>query len=94
MLPIESHRVLGRVAYIVRLPDGEVDAVLNYGGFLGFATHPIVVPTDAIALLGADLVMLGYTPGQLDQLPTFSSFGSTPVPPDDVIKMALTGPSH
>jgi hypothetical protein len=94
MLPLESHRVLGRVAGIVRLPDGEVAAVLNYGGFLGFATHPIVVPIDAIALLGADLVMLGYTPGQLDQLPTFSSVGSTPVPPDDMIRMALTGPSH
>ncbi len=94
MLPLESHRVLGRVAGIVRLPDGEVDVVLDYGGLLGFATHPVAVPTDAIALLGADLVMLGYTPGQLDQLPTFSSVGSTPVPPDDVIRMALTGPSH
>jgi hypothetical protein len=94
MLPLETHRVLGRVAGIVRLPDGEVDAVLNYGGFLGFGTHPIAVPTDAIALLGVDLVMLGYTPGQLDQLPTFSSVGSTPVPPNDVIRMALTGPSH
>jgi hypothetical protein len=94
MLPLESHRVLGRVADIVRLPDGQVDAVLNYGGFLGFGTHPIAVPTDAIALLGADLVMLGYTPGQLDQLPTFSTVGSTPVPPNDVIRMALTGPFH
>ena len=94
MLPLESHRVLGRVAGIVRLPDGEFDAVLNYGGFFGFATHPIAVPTDAIALLGADLVMLGYTPGQLDRFPAFSSVGSTPVPPDEVIKMALTGPSH
>ena len=94
MLPLETHRVLGRVAAIVRLPDGEVDAVLNYGGFLGFGTHPIAVPTDAIALLGVDLVMLGYTPEQLDQLPTFSSVGSTPVPPNDVIRMALTGPSH
>ncbi len=94
MLPLESHRVLGRVAGIVRLPDGEVDAVLNYGGFLGFGAHPIAVPTDAIALLGADLVMLGYTPGQLDQLPTFSNVDSTPVPPNEVIRMALTGPSH
>ena len=94
MLPLESHRVLGRVIGIVRLPDGEVDAVLSYGGFLGFATHPIAVSTDAIALLGADLVMLGYTPAQLDQLPTFSSAGSTPVPPNDVIRMALTGPLH
>ena len=94
MLPLETHRVLGRVAGVVRLPDGEVDAVLNYGGFLGFGTHPIAVSTDAIALLGADLVMLGYTPEQLDHFPTFSSVGSTPVPPNDVIRMALTGPSH
>jgi hypothetical protein len=94
ILPLESHRVLGRVAGIVRLPDGEVDAVLNYGGFLGFATHPILVPTDAIALFGADLVMLGYTPGQLDRLPTFSIAGSTPIPPNDVIRMPLTGPLH
>ena len=94
ILPLESQRVLGRVIGIVPLPGGEVDAVLSYGGFLGLATHPIGVSTDAIALLGVDLVMLGYTPAQLDQLPTFSSAGSVPVPPNDMIKMALTGPLH
>ena len=92
--PLESQPVLGRVSGVVQQPDGAVDVVMDYGGFLGFGRRPIAVSVDSIALLGADVVVQGLTPAQLDVLPTFDGKTATPVSPDSTIKVGLTRPSH
>jgi len=50
--PVEQQDVLGRVAGVVRRPDGAVLVVVNLGGVLGFGTRPVAVPVEAVALLG------------------------------------------
>ena len=91
---LESQPVLGRVSGVVRRPDGEVDVVVDYGGFLGFGHRPIAVSVDSVALLGAQLVVQGLTPAQLDATPTFDGKAAVPVSPDSMIKVGLTRPAH
>lgn len=92
--PIVSRPTLGRVRDVVRRADGTLDMVLDYGGLLGFFARPIAVPAEAMALLGQDMVAVGLTPEQLERLETFDSTGATPLPPDSVIRLGLTGPYH
>ena len=92
--PVESQNVLGTVRQVVRDHDGTVVVVINYGGFLGFDTRPIAVPIDAMVLEGQDMEVEAFTPKQLNAFPTFSDGGTTPVPPDTIIKVGLAGPSH
>jgi hypothetical protein len=92
--PVESQDVLGHVRRIVRNGDGEIFAVIAFGGFFGFATRRIAVPIDAMVLLGQDMEVVALTPEQLRQLPTFSGSGTTAVPDDAVIKVGLAKPTH
>jgi hypothetical protein len=92
--PVESQDVLGRVRRLVRDRNGEIVAVVDFGGFLGFGTRPIAVPIDAIVLLGQDVEIVAFTPKQLRQFPTFSPSGTTDLADDTVIKVGLAKPSH
>ena len=92
--PVESQVLLGTVAQVVRDGSGALDVVIDYGGFLGFATRPIAVPVDAMALLGQAMEVVAYTPAQLRLLPTFTPAGTTPLAPDAVITVGLAKPSH
>lgn len=92
--PVESQDVLGRVSQVVRDPSGRIDVVIDFGGVLGFGRRPIAVPVDAMVLLGQDMEVVGFTPDQLKQFPTFSASGTSPLPNDAVIRVGLAKPSH
>jgi hypothetical protein len=92
--PVESQDVLGRVRRVVRDSKGEIMVVIDFGEFLGFGSRPIVVPADAMVLLGQDMEIVAFTPKQLQQFPTFSPTGTTDVPDDAIIKVGLAKPSH
>jgi hypothetical protein len=82
--PVESRNVVGRVSAVVRRADGRI----------GLGGRRIAVPSEALALLGAELEILGYTPAELDRLPTFDGGGTVGIAPDDTIRMGLARPSH
>ena len=92
--PVGTQRVLGTVAQVVRAADGTVDAVVNFGGFLGFGARPIAVPIDAMVLLGADMEVVAYTPAQLSAFPTYADGAAVLLAPDSQIKVGLAKPSH
>ncbi|GAN76486.1 hypothetical protein Asru_0104_09 [Acidisphaera rubrifaciens HS-AP3] len=92
--PVESQDVLGRVRRIVRDHNGRIMVVVDFGGFLGFGARPIVVPIDAMVLLGQDMEIVAYTPQQLRAFPTFSGAGVSDAAGDTVIKVGLAKPSH
>ena len=91
--PVEQQDVLGRVAGVVRRSGG-VLIVMDLGGVLGLGTRPVAVPVEAIALLGEYVAVMDLTPVQLRTLPTFDAAGSTPLLPDEVIRVGLTRPFH
>ena len=92
--PVENQTVLGRVVGVVRDGHGTIEVVVAYGGFLGIGRRPIAVPIDAMVLLGAVMEIVAYTPQQLRHLPTFAPVGTTPIPPDTVLRVGLAKPSH
>jgi hypothetical protein len=92
--PVESQDALGRVHRVVRDDHGQIMIVVDFGGFLGFASRPIAVPVDAMVLLGQDMEIVAFSPQQLRQFPTFSSSGTTEVADDTIIKVGLAKPSH
>jgi hypothetical protein len=92
--PVESQTVLGTVKQVVRDQPGAVSIVIAFGGVLGFGTRLISVPVDATVLLGDAMEIVAFTPEQLSQFPTFQPTGTTPVPPDTILKIGLAKPSH
>ena len=92
--PVEQQDVLGRVAEVVRRPDGGTLVVVSLGGVLGVGTRLVAVPVEAMALLGEYMAVMDLTPGQLRALPTFEDAGTTQLQPDEVIRVGLTRPFH
>lgn len=97
--PVERQTVLGRVEGVARRADGAVLVVVDarnagWRGALGLGARPVAVPSDALALLGEYLALVGLTPDQLRTLPTFDPAGTAPVPPDNTIRMGLVRPFH
>ena len=91
--PVEQQDVLGRVAAVVRRPDGAVLIVVSLGGVLGVGTRPVAVPVEAAALLGEHVTVLDLTPEQLRALPTFDGAAAA-LAPDEVIRVGLARPFH
>jgi hypothetical protein len=92
--PIESMPTLGRVHQIVKLGDGTLAVVMDYGGFLGFGTRLIAVPVNGMVLLGQVVEVMDFEPEQLERFPTFNPAGSKPLPPSAIIRVGLAKPSH
>jgi hypothetical protein len=92
--PLESRPVLGHVTRVVRLANGSIRLVMNFGGWFGFGSRVIAVPVDAMVLLGSELEILDFTPEQLRRFPTDEGAGDRVLADDDVIRMGLAHPSH
>ncbi len=92
--PVERQTVLGHVRGVVRDAGGQVMVVMSFGGVLGVGTRRIAVPLDAMVLLGDVVEVAAYTVPQLRGLPDFTPAGTTPVPPDTVVRVGLAKPSH
>jgi len=83
----QQQGVLGRAVGATRGPDGKLGLLMNYGGVLGFGARPVVVPLEAVALLGRLLVVKDLEPAQVAALPEAGS--PTILPPDTVVHMGL-----
>jgi hypothetical protein len=92
--PVESQDVLGKVDRLIRREDGGVDVVVDYGGLFGFGARPIAVPIEAMVVLGDVMEIVDLMPAQLDKFPTFEGHGTTPLLPDEIVKVGLARPSH
>ena len=92
--PVESQTVLEHVRAVVRDTQGQMLVVVSFGGFLGLGSRLIAVPLDAMVLLGDAVEVAAFTLSQLRDFATFTASGSTPVPPDTVVKVGLAKPSH
>ena len=92
--PVESQNTLGWVKTVIKRDDGAVEIVVDYGGVRGFFTRPIVVPVEAMVLLGQYMEIVDFTPAQLKEFKTFDAAGTAPLPPDSIIDIGLARPSH
>jgi hypothetical protein len=103
----ESQPVLGRVIGLVRRGDGAAEVVVRLDGALGLGwlglrqidwagagARLVAVPSDAVALLGEHVALMGLTPERLRALPTFEPTSATGIAPDETIRLGIVRPFH
>ncbi len=54
----------------------------------------MVVPVEAVALLGEYVALMGLTPERLHALPTFATGSATAIPPDETLRVGIVRPFH
>jgi hypothetical protein len=90
-LPVldDYDRTIGRIKHVVRTQAGQLQLIVTYGGFLGWRQRLIAVPIEVVAIAGRQLAALDMTRAEFDAAPAWNETQTTPVAPDDVIRIAL-----
>jgi hypothetical protein len=82
-------RTLGYVRSVVRTPEGKIQLIVPYGGFLGFRQRPVAVPIEVVAIAGRQLAALDMTRAELDAAPAWNDPQSRTLPLSDIIRIGL-----
>lgn len=77
---------VGKVSEIVSSGDS-IFVVIEHGGFLGIGEHQIAVPLDRIAVRGDEVILLGMTEEQLEQLADYDFNADETFSANDQIKV-------
>jgi hypothetical protein len=89
---------IGYVRDVIRTQDGKIFLIVPYGRWLGWlrAGGPfdwnrrlVGVPIETVAILARQINAIDMSREDIDQLPAFQNAGVHPVPPDEIIKIAL-----
>jgi hypothetical protein len=90
-LPVldDYDRTIGHIKHVVRTQAGKLQLVVTYGGYLGWRQRLIAGPIEVVAIAGRQLAALDMTRAEFDAAPAWSASQTTPVAPDDVIRIAL-----
>jgi hypothetical protein len=99
-LPVldENDSTIGYVSQVVRTPDGKIQLVVPYGkwfgwardgGLLAWGRRPVAVPIEVVAILALQINAVDMDRGAFERALTWFSGQSTPIPPDQVINIAL-----
>ena len=90
--PTAAQKLLGHVEAVERAPGGELALRVHTGGLLPWGGRSVDVPVGAVALLGEHVALVGLTEAQLDALPSVGT--TTPLAPDDTLRIGLVRPFH
>jgi hypothetical protein len=99
-LPVLDYQdsTIGYVRQVVRTPAGKIQLVVPYGrwfgwvkfdGPFGLVRRPVGVAIETVAILGRQLNALDMSREEFDSAPKFEIRQNKPIPPDDVIKIAI-----
>ena len=91
-LPVLDERsaTVARVEQVVRSPEGRVRLIVRHGGVLGYGTRPVALPVEVVAMLGAHVAAVDMPGAEMARLPDWSRGNEEALPPDTVIRVALT----
>lgn len=67
--------------------DGQLYAIISHGGFLGMGEDEIAIPAERIAMQGDEIVLLGLTDEQLDQMPDYDFDTDQEMAGNDVVEI-------
>jgi PRC-barrel domain protein len=85
-----NSKTLGNVQQVVRSPTGEIEFIIGYSQWWGWLGRPVAVPLEALGIEGGHLVSLDMQPNEYDAAPTWHPTGSTPLPADATVRVALS----
>jgi hypothetical protein len=90
-LPVldDDDRTIGRIRLVARTPQGKIQLVVPYGGFLGWGNRPVIVPIEVVAIAGRQVAALDMPRAEFDSAPVWDAAKGTPLAPDDSIRIAL-----
>ncbi len=90
-IPVLDHdsRTLGHVRKVVRTPQGNIELIVAYGGWLGWDTRPVAVPIEVVGIFGRQLASLDMPPSAYAAAPTWNAKDDTVLPADASISVAL-----
>jgi sporulation protein YlmC with PRC-barrel domain len=86
----ENRSTVGRVQNVVRTPEGKIELIITYGGFLGLGQRLIAVPIATVAAIGVYVAAVDIEREDLDATETWDGSSGKPIPPSEVIKIAVT----
>jgi hypothetical protein len=90
---------IGYIRQVVRTPAGKIQLIVPYGKWLGWAGYggpfdwgrrPVAVPIETVAILGRQVAALDMPREEFDAAPTYVASEATPLPPSDMIRIAIT----
>jgi hypothetical protein len=90
---------IGYIREVVRTPDDKIKLIVPYGHWFGWARtecflawcrRPVVLPIEAVAILGRQVAALDFAREEFDGLPTFDAAKATPIARDEMIRIAIT----
>jgi hypothetical protein len=85
----DGDRTIGHIKLVVRTTAGKLQLILTYGGFLGWRQRLVAVPIEVVAIAGRQLAALDMTRAEFEAAPAWNAALTSPVPLDDVIRIAL-----
>jgi PRC-barrel domain len=81
---------IGYVRHVVRTPEGKIQLIVNQGRFFGWGGPLVQVPIEAVAILARQIDLLDISPEEFRATPVWSAAATQPIPPDEMIKIALS----
>jgi hypothetical protein len=90
-LPVldDDDRTLGYVASVVRTPEGKIELIVPYGGFLGWGRRPVAVPIEAVAIAARQIAALDMTRAEFDAAPVWNDPHRRSLPASETIRIGL-----
>jgi hypothetical protein len=83
---------IGYVRHVVRTPQGKIQLVVTQGGWFGpwfgLGTRLVPVPIEVVVILGRQLAAFDMPRQEFAAAPTWSG-GDSPIPPSEMIKIAI-----
>jgi len=81
---------IGVVRKVVRTPQDKILLLVSQGGWFGWGERLVAAPIEVMAIFGRQLASLDMTPSEYASAPTWVAGGGTPIPDDEIIRIALT----
>jgi len=81
---------IGFVRKVVRTPEGRILLLVSHGGWFGWGERLVAAPIEVMAIFGRQLASLDMDPSEYASAPTWVESGGTPIPDDEIIRIALT----
>jgi hypothetical protein len=85
----DDSRMLGDVRQVVRTPQGNIELIVDYGGWFGWGARPVAVPIEVVGIFGRQLASLDMPRSEYAAAPTWRDGADTVLPGDASIAVAL-----
>jgi PRC-barrel domain protein len=81
---------IGLVRKVVRTPQGKILLLVSQGGWFGWGERLVAAPIEVMGILGRQLASLDMEPKDYASASTWVEGGGTPIPDNEIIRIALT----